>query len=211
MDLAEVPISSFRGKGSIHPEFTRVSTPSLERSEFNKLAHNGHQMGLHTNCVQVKHICAVLWTLTCELWMVQEPDELLCHGCSSFNSPNECQYPFFTFVKELNKHVNLFTSAVKLNLWTEGGLISCIFKPQSLQLDWIYLFMGPLACVVLTWGPQFYPFTAQWDEYRLRRPWLEMLHFKLQYILIAECWKLMRNCFSGIILPPISSYSLVRK
>lgn len=75
-------------------------------------------MGLHTNCVQVKHVCVVLWTLTCELWMVQEPDELLCHGCSSFNSPNECQYPSFMFVKELNKHMNLFTSAVKLNLWT---------------------------------------------------------------------------------------------
>lgn len=89
--------------------------------------------------------------------------------------------------------------------------ISCIFKPQSLQLDWINLFMGPLAHVVLTRGPQFYPFAAQWDEYRLCRPWLEMLHFKLQYILIAECWKLMRNCFSGIIVPPISSYSLVRK
>lgn len=184
-------------------------------------------MGLHTNCVQVKHICVVLWTLTCELWMVQEPDELLCHGCSSFNSPNESQYPSFIFVKELNKHMNLFTSAVKLNLWTLSHIwiqlevalqgsadvdgLSAAFLNQSLQLDWMNLFMSPLARVDLTWGPQFYPFTAQWDKYRLCRPWLEMLHFKLQYILIADCWKLMRNCFSGIIVPPISSYSLVRK
>lgn len=86
--------------------------------------------------------------------------------------------------------------------------ISCIFKPEFAA--WLNEFVyGPFGTCWLNLRASVLSIYSTMRRVQIMQTLAGNASF--QTSIHFNCWKLMRNCFSGIIVPPISSYSLVRK